>query len=103
MRKNWDLNICGGIESGSGITSELLKDAECYDVFYHGHINSKYKSQFYNASHAFILPTSHENFGNSILEALSYGLPVLTTNRTPWTCVQDQDAASYLSLALKTY
>lgn len=31
------------------------------------------------------LPTLHENFGHVILEALSVGVPVLLSDRTPWT------------------
>ena len=31
------------------------------------------------------MPTKTENFGIVILEALSYGIPVLTTKAAPWT------------------
>ncbi len=34
--------------------------------------------------HALLLPTRGENFGHVILEALSSGCPVITSNRTPW-------------------
>ena len=35
-----------------------------------------------------ILPTKSENFGYVILESLRSGLPVITTNKTPWKIIQ---------------
>jgi glycosyltransferase involved in cell wall biosynthesis len=35
-------------------------------------------------SDIFLLPTSGENFGHAIFEALSCGVPVLISDRTPW-------------------
>ena len=34
--------------------------------------------------HAFLFPTLGENFGHVILESLSAGCPVITSDRTPW-------------------
>ena len=35
--------------------------------------------------HGFFFPTRGENFGHVILEALKAGLPVITSDQTPWT------------------
>ncbi len=35
-------------------------------------------------SHLFLFPTRGENFGHVILEALSFGCPVLVSDQTPW-------------------
>jgi glycosyltransferase involved in cell wall biosynthesis len=42
------------------------------------------KAAAYRVSEAMVLPTESENFGNVVIEALWCGLPVLTTQGTPW-------------------
>lgn len=44
----------------------------------------KAKIQLYQESSVFCLPSYSENFGMVIAEALSCGLPAITTNGTPW-------------------
>ena len=39
-----------------------------------------------------VLPTKNESFGLVILESLARGLPVLTTNETPWINIQKKNA-----------
>lgn len=34
--------------------------------------------------HFFLMPTSHENFGHAIIEALASGCPVIISDQTPW-------------------
>ncbi|MFN4234182.1 MAG: glycosyltransferase [Bacteroidia bacterium] len=36
----------------------------------------------------FILPTLHENFGHVIFESLTFGVPVIISNNTPWRNLQ---------------
>jgi glycosyltransferase involved in cell wall biosynthesis len=42
------------------------------------------KIKLFKDSDFFLLPSYSENFGNVVLESLSYGRPVLTTSATPW-------------------
>lgn len=43
------------------------------------------------AHHLFILPTTGENFGHSIFEALLNGRPVLISDQTPWLNLEAQN------------
>ena len=52
-----------------------------------GYVDSIERDALYRAADLFVLPSLSENFGIVVPEALSYGIPVLTTNETPWTYV----------------
>jgi glycosyltransferase involved in cell wall biosynthesis len=45
-----------------------------------------------------LLPTLGENFGHSIIEALSAGLPVIISNRTPWKNLMAEGVGADLPL-----
>ena len=40
----------------------------------------------------YLLPTHSENFGLTVAEALAHGLPVLTTDGTPWHELATKDS-----------
>ena len=70
--------------------------------------NSQQKIHIFDNHDVLVLPTRSENFGIVILESLSRGLPVLTTNHTPWNIIQDNNAGwiindSYLELKLTLF
>jgi glycosyltransferase involved in cell wall biosynthesis len=43
-------------------------------------------------SHIFALPTTGENFGHAIFEALAAGRPVLISDQTPWRHLRQAEA-----------
>jgi len=50
------------------------------------------KHRAYSNANLFILPTRSENFGMTVVEALSNSTPVITTTGAPWETLKDHDA-----------
>lgn len=48
------------------------------------------KENFYLDASLFILPSHSENFGMTVAEALSYGVPAIATDTTPWQIIVDE-------------
>lgn len=51
--------------------------------------------------HALFLPTLNENFGHSIVESLLCGCPVIISDQTPWSDVEQNNAGYALGLSDK--
>lgn len=48
------------------------------------------KSAVFAQADVFVLPTHSENFGMSVGEALAHGIPVITTQGTPWSLLETE-------------
>jgi len=53
-------------------------------VVFVGHKQGIEKEEFYKKSKVFVLPSYSENFGNVVLESLSFSTPVISSKYTPW-------------------
>jgi glycosyltransferase involved in cell wall biosynthesis len=84
--RHWMLQIAGPHEGGH--LREVLALAEQLGindkVQYLGELDDMKKWTVYRHADLFVLPTFSENFGVVVAEALSQGLPVITTTGTPW-------------------
>ena len=63
-------------------------------------IFGKDKYNLYAESSLFVLPTYSENFGMVIAEALSCGVPVITTTGTPWNELEEKGLGWCINLNL---
>ena len=61
-----------------------LNNFQQININYLGQLNRIQIQKFFFKSHLFFLPTKGENFGYSIIESLSYSVPVLISNNTPF-------------------
>lgn len=85
-REDWLLRIVGPDEIGHLAECETLAQALGirHQIEFIGEVNGKSKASMFEEATIFVLPTYSENFGIVVAEALSYGLPVITTQGTPW-------------------
>lgn len=66
---------------GFGPQEEELKVMAKENVFFHGAIDNKELSKFYQSNDVFILPSKSEPWGLVVEEALNNGLPVVLSDR----------------------
>lgn len=78
---NWKLVIVGGADYKSKYYNDIIRHAnQNKNIILTGILSSEPLSQLYSAASLFVLPSYHEGQSLALLEALSYGLPVLVSD-----------------------
>jgi glycosyltransferase involved in cell wall biosynthesis len=75
----WQLALVGALDNSS-YSQAVSDEAKQAGVVLTGYLNGEPLQQMYSHAGAFILPSSHEGMPIALLEALSYGLPVLASD-----------------------
>lgn len=81
----WTLKLAGPDWRGyKKILEDKIAGEGIADVVFTGNADKKAKDELYREAALFVLPSPMENFSLVVLEALSYGVPVIATTGTPW-------------------
>lgn len=98
--KAWTLEIAG---EGDSAYVETLKKKACdlKNIHFIGPQYGESKWDCLRSADVMVLPTFSENFGIVVAEALAVGVPVLTTQGTPWEDLQTHDCGWWVDLSIE--
>lgn len=82
IHTDWTLTLCGDGKEMVAVVEFVKTHHLNNSVIIKGMLSDKEVAVEYQKADVFISPTQYESFGLSIAEALSCGLPVITTNTT---------------------
>jgi len=88
---NGKLYIAGsGTDMYLKLLQQRVQDLGISDtVEFLGHVTGQNKINLFRVCDFFLFPSYSENFGNVVPEALSYGLPVITSSELPWDVLNE--------------
>ena len=92
----------GEVEYENQLKKSIIAKNLTNQIKFCGHVEGHEKAQLFKSSKALILPSYSENFGNVVLEALSYGLPVIASTNTPWKEIELEKCGYWVSNSPKT-
>ena len=94
---NWQLVICGPDDVGYGqVLHGLIAQLRCPRVQIRGPAFDDEKWATLQSSQLFVSVSQSENFGLSIAEALSSGVPAIVSKGAPWAGMQEQRAGWWI-------
>ena len=92
------LDIFGAIEENSYWETCKSLASDKIRLTYHGSLKHRDLIDQISNAHFFILPTLNENFGHAIVESMSIGLPVIISDQTPWSDIENIGAGRVVPL-----
>ena len=98
----WQLEIAGeGEKDYVKHLQNKISEERISNVKFVGAMYGAEKWNFLKSGDICILPTYSENFGIVVAEALSVGVPVITTKGTPWQELQTENCGWWIELSVE--
>jgi glycosyltransferase involved in cell wall biosynthesis len=101
--RNWRIRIAGPGEDSyiQGLKQRSRILGVDREIEWMGPASGSTKEELFRSSDLFILPSYSENFGLVVAEALSYGVPVITTTGCPWAELPAEGAGWWVEPAVE--
>jgi glycosyltransferase involved in cell wall biosynthesis len=97
--KDWKLLIVGSGEKEYVRKLKIQAKSNLNkNILFYGFKSGQEKNDIYKKSDIFVLPSYSENFGIVVPEALSFGLPVITTTDTPWSVLKNKNCGWLINM-----
>ncbi|WP_162892909.1 glycosyltransferase [Salinibacter ruber] len=98
----WEVIIAGPDENGheAEVRERISQCGVKGDFVFTGPVKGMEKWKMYQSADLFVLPTHSENFGIVVAEALSCGVPVITTRGAPWSDLVDHDCGWWIEIGV---
>lgn len=99
-KSDWEVEIAGNgdVQYLKKLNSMIESKSLGHSIKITGAKFGSEKISTYHSADIFILPTHSENFGIVIAEALSCGIPVITTYGTPWEDINKFNAGEWIDI-----
>ena len=98
----WEVVIAGPDENGheAEVRERISEHGLEEDFVFTGPVKGAEKWKLYQGADLFVLPTHSENFGIVVAEALSCGVPAITTRGAPWSDLVDHDCGWWIEVGV---
>lgn len=97
------MKVVGPDEAGHRAEVETLvrKAGLAADFEFTGLLQGEALRKIYEEADLFLLPSYTENFGMVVAEALSHGLPVITTHGAPWQVLEREHCGWWVPVSVE--
>ncbi len=96
---NIEVSLCGS--GNAAYTASLVRRIEekglSSTITLVGFVEGSAKTRAFENADICILPSFSENFGMTVVEALSHGVPVIASRGTPWQELKKRDAGDWVT------
>lgn len=97
IHQNWTLEIVGPDNYNYlPALNRITKKLKLKRVIFSKEIHGEEKNYKYQSADLFILPSHSENFGVSVAEALSNGIPCVVSKGAPWKILDEKKAGWWI-------